>query len=35
MNKELEKRTEEWMGLERATLKQRAKAEEYYDSYVM
>ncbi|KIR01324.1 CRISPR-associated proteinr [Lachnospiraceae bacterium TWA4] len=35
MNKELEKRTQEWMGLERATLKQRTKAEEYYEKQLM
>lgn len=35
MNKELEERTAEWMRLERKTLAQRQKAEEYYDSQLM
>ncbi len=32
MNKELQKRTEEWMQLERMTAEQRKLADEYYDT---
>lgn len=35
VNDELLKRTEEWMGLERATFKQREKANEFYDKQLM
>jgi len=35
MNKELVKRTEKWMLLERKTYEQRKKADEYYDSELM
>lgn len=35
MNRELKERTEEWMRLERKTLAQRQKADEYYDSQLM
>ena len=35
MNNELQIKTEEWMKLERKTLAQRKKAEEYYDDNLM
>ena len=35
MNKELSKITKEWMELERKTLEQRKKAEEFYDQNLM
>lgn len=35
MNKSLQKKTEEWMKLERKTLEQRKKAEEYYELELM
>ena len=35
MNKELKKMTEQWMSLERETLEQRKKAEQYYDENLM
>ena len=35
VNDELLKKTEEWMGLERATFKQREKAAEFYDKQLM
>lgn len=35
MNKSLQKKTEEWMKLERRTLEQRKKAEEYYENELM
>ena len=35
MNKELTKITKEWMELERKTLEQRKKAEEFYDQNLM
>lgn len=35
MNKKLNEKTKEWMGLERATFEQRAKAETYYESQLM
>ena len=35
MNKELIKKTQEWMKLERKTIAQRKKAEEYYDDNLM
>lgn len=35
MNKELSEKTKEWMQLERKTLEQRKKAEEFYDLYLM
>lgn len=35
MNKKLKQKTKEWMGLERATLEQRAVAENYYETELM
>ena len=35
MKKSLLKKTEEWMKLERRTLEQRKKAEEYYEQELM
>lgn len=35
MNKKLNEKTKEWMGLERATFEQRAKAETYYENQLM
>ena len=35
MKKTLQKKTEEWMKLERRTLEQRKKAEEYYEQELM
>lgn len=35
MNKKLNEKTKEWMGLERATFEQRAKAENYYENQLM
>jgi hypothetical protein len=35
MNKELEQKTQEWMQLERKTLEQRKRADQYYDDNLM
>ncbi len=35
MNKELKKKTEEWMALERKTLEQRQVADAFYDDELM
>lgn len=35
MNKKLKDKTKEWMSLERATLKQREIAEQYYETELM